>query len=95
MEYNVVHNREKNCFEAIIGDRVAGMVSYIVSADSKRIIVPHTEVSEEFEGRGIAGEMTKVLLEYVRKEGMKISPLCAYTSAYINRHPEYQDLLDK
>lgn len=95
MEYQVQHNKDANRFEAVIGDKVIGLVDYMISSDQKTMIVPHTEVNEEFEGRGIAGAMTKSLLEYVRENGIKISPLCPYTAAYISRHPEYQDLLDR
>ncbi|MDU1905517.1 MAG: GNAT family N-acetyltransferase [Dysgonomonas sp.] len=95
MEYEVKHNEKANRFEAVIGEKVIGLIDYMISSDKKLIIVPHTEVNSEFEGRGIAGEMTKVLLGYVRENNMSISPICPYTAAYITRHPEYQDLLDK
>ena len=32
-------------------------------------------------------------LDYARREGMRIIPSCPYVKAYIDRHPEYEDLV--
>lgn len=85
----VVHNAEKKRFEIQIEDQIA-MVKYVLG--SKEIIFTHTEVPEAFEGRGIAGKMAKVALEYAKVQGMRIRPMCPYIAEYIKRHPEYQSI---
>ncbi|MBY8823475.1 GNAT family N-acetyltransferase [Sphingomonas colocasiae] len=57
------------------------------------IIFTHTEVPEALQGRGFAGRLIKGALADVRDQGLKVVPLCAFVSAYLDRHPEEQDLL--
>jgi uncharacterized protein len=33
------------------------------------------------------------VLDIARAEGLKVKPLCPFAKAYIERHPEYADLL--
>lgn len=55
--------------------------------------ITHTGVPRPLEGRGIAGDLTRTALDTARREGWKVRPACSYAHAYINRHPEYQNLL--
>jgi hypothetical protein len=55
----------------------------------------HTEVDEEFSGRGLGTRLVKQALDEVRDAGGKVVPLCPLFAAYIGRHPEYQDLVDE
>lgn len=59
-----------------------------------RLIIDHTGVPEAIGGRGIAGELVKAALDYARAEGLRVVPACSYSAAYIQRHPEYADLVD-
>jgi predicted GNAT family acetyltransferase len=59
----------------------------------KKIILTHTEVPKELEGKGIGGKMIKLVLEDVEKLGLELIPLCPFTAAYIKRHPEWKRLL--
>jgi uncharacterized protein len=53
----------------------------------------HTEVPEEVEGHGIASRLIEGALADVRARGLKIAPRCAFVAAYVERHPEAQDLV--
>jgi len=59
-----------------------------------RLIIDHTGVPEAVGGRGIAGELVKAALDYARAEGLRVVPACSYSAAYVQRHPEYADLVD-
>jgi len=52
----------------------------------------HTEVPKELEGRGIGSALIRGVLDTARREGLKVKPLCPFTKAYIDKHPEYADL---
>lgn len=91
MEYKIVHNESKSRFEATINESVIGLVDYELAGGI--MTVPHTEVNTEYEGQGIAGALTKKLLEYAISNNYKIHPICPYTKAYIERHPEYSSLI--
>ena len=56
------------------------------------LIIYHTEVPREFEGRGVGSALVKGVLESARADGMKVKPLCSFVAAYMDRHPEYSDL---
>jgi predicted GNAT family acetyltransferase len=45
------------------------------------------------EGKGIASRLVKGALDDARRQGLKVVPLCSFVAAYIDRHPEEQDLL--
>ena len=92
MEYNIVNNKERSRFEAALDDEYA-IVDY--RWHNGNLAIMHTEVPKEYEGRGIAAAMVKHVLEYAKKEGLKILVYCPYTASYIKRHPEYKELVVK
>jgi predicted GNAT family acetyltransferase len=53
----------------------------------------HTEVPKELEGRGIGSALVRGLLEIARAQGLKVQAVCPFVKAYLDRHPEYADLL--
>jgi predicted GNAT family acetyltransferase len=53
----------------------------------------HTEVDPAYEGRGIGSQLAAGALAQVRAAGETIVPLCPFIKAYVQRHPEYADLL--
>jgi predicted GNAT family acetyltransferase len=53
----------------------------------------HTEVPQALEGHGYGAKLATSALDYARREGMSIIPTCPYVKAYIDRHPEYADLV--
>jgi predicted GNAT family acetyltransferase len=57
------------------------------------ITFTHTEVPPALGGRGIGSTLVKGALEAVRARGLKVKPLCPFVRGYIERHPEFQDLL--
>lgn len=91
MEYNVKHNKERKQFEIELGH--LAVVNY--TKQNGYYAITHTGVPHAFRGKGIAGILNKALLDYIREEGAKVLPLCPYTETYIERHPEYQDMVIK
>ena len=59
-----------------------------------RMVIDHTGVPEAIGGRGLAGALVRAALDYARAEGLRVVPLCSYAASYIQRHPEYADLVD-
>ena len=56
------------------------------------IIIDHTGVPPEYEGRGIAARLVNQAIADAREQGFKITPLCSYVVAQFRRHPEWADL---
>lgn len=93
MEYKIRHNIEQSRFEAIYEDELIGLVDYTLFDNTLEI--PHTEVSSQHEGKGIAGALNKAVLDYAEEKQYQVLPICSYTRMYIQRHPEYQNLTKK
>jgi uncharacterized protein len=58
-----------------------------------RITFIHTEVPRELGGRGIAGRLARHVLDYARRQGLRIIVLCPFIRAWMKKHPEYDDLV--
>ena len=86
---------EKNAAAAQYEMQVDGetaLVQYRDKGDG-RVCLIHTEVPQALEGRGIGSSLAKGVLEAVRAEGWTVVPQCTFIANYIDRHPEYQDLV--
>lgn len=59
-----------------------------------RMVIDHTGVPDAIGGRGIAGILVKAALDLARARGWRVVPACSYAAAYIQRHPEYADLIE-
>jgi hypothetical protein len=57
------------------------------------IYLTHTEVPEALEGKGIGSRIVKHALDQARASGEKVAPWCPFVRAYIDRHPEYEELV--
>jgi predicted GNAT family acetyltransferase len=53
----------------------------------------HTGVPSAIGGRGVGGDLVRTALDYARSKGLKVVPACGYAAGYIERHPEYADLV--
>ena len=88
--FAVIHNVAAKRFEVNVDGKIA-FSKYLPVAE--KMIIEHTEVPSELEGRGIAGTIVQTALEYARAQRLKVMPLCPFTASFIHRHPEYQDLV--
>lgn len=60
-----------------------------------KLALMHTEVPEESEGNGIAKALTTFAFEQAKDQHRKVMIFCPYISAYVKRHPEYNELVEK
>jgi predicted GNAT family acetyltransferase len=90
-EVQVADNPAEARYEALVDGKLAGAVFY--RERPGKLVLIHTEVAEEFEGRGVGGRLVAGALDDIRERGLSVTPLCPFASAYIERHPEYADLI--
>jgi uncharacterized protein len=91
-ELQVRHEKAARRFAARLDRRIA-YLSYD-QIDEKTLDYAHVFVPPEFRGGGVASAVTKAALDYARDSGFSVVPSCPFVSAYVRRHPEYQDLVD-
>ncbi|MEN8625309.1 GNAT family N-acetyltransferase [Psychrobacter proteolyticus] len=87
---DIVHNQAAKRFETSI-DGQTGYISYQKSAD--KLVYDHTIVPQQLGGQGVGSALVKHALDYAREQNKKVVPQCSFVASYINKHPEYQDLI--
>ncbi|WP_166211116.1 GNAT family N-acetyltransferase [Cognatiluteimonas telluris] len=87
---DIRHDAAQQRFETTV-DGVRAELDYEQRGDV--LSLTHTGVPAAIGGRGVAGALVRSALEYARSKGLKVVPSCAYAARYIERHPQYQDLL--
>ena len=87
----VTDNPGAQRYEGRVGDDLAGTVDYYLRPGV--ITVVHTEVAAGFAGEGVGSVLVAGMLDDIRARGLKIVPMCPFTRGYIERHPEYADLV--
>lgn len=91
MKYQVINNEARNRFEVELNGEYA-FIDYKMQAEDV-IALNHTEVPESMEGQGIASVLAEHVFEYIKANHMKVKPYCSFIKVYLQRHPEYNELL--
>lgn len=58
-----------------------------------RLSVLHTEIGEQFGGRGYGGVLARGVLDDARARGLAVLPFCPFVRGWVGKHPEYADLV--
>jgi uncharacterized protein len=82
---NVIDNTGASRFELREDGRLAELV-YRSRGD--RLVLVHTEVPVELEGRGIGGRLVTAAVDRAVREGLTLVPLCPFARGWLERHPE-------
>lgn len=64
-----------------------------IDRDGRRVFT-HTEVDEDYEGRGLATILIGEALQDTRDAGLRIVAKCPMVAAYLDKHGEYKDIVD-
>jgi predicted GNAT family acetyltransferase len=86
----IVNNTTHHRYELAVEGHLAA--TYYEIADGV-ITFTHTEVPPELGGKGVGSKLIKGALDQVRAEGLKVIAQCPFVKAYIDKHPDYADLL--
>jgi predicted GNAT family acetyltransferase len=92
METRVTDNPQYGRYEVRVDGELAGFTLYRDRGED-RISLTHTEVFDEFEGRGVGSALVAGTLDDLRSNGLAVLPVCPFVRAYIRDHPEYLDLV--
>ncbi|MES1972636.1 MAG: GNAT family N-acetyltransferase [Pseudomonadota bacterium] len=90
MSEDVHDNPARHRFELVV-DRHLAFSEYTL--DGPVITFTHTIVPPALEGKGVGSRLVSGALGQVRACGLKVIPVCSFVRGYIERHPEWQDLL--
>ena len=68
------------------------MMTFVFAGEDK-IIIDHTEVNPENEGKGFGKKMVTKAVEFAREKGIKIVPLCPFVKSFFDKTSEFRDVL--
>lgn len=87
----VVDSFEESRYEVRLGGDVAGVLHY--RRHDGRVELTRTEIDQAFEGRGLAGRLASAAFADARARSTPVQVSCPFVTGYVERHPEYADLL--
>lgn len=88
---DVRRNDDVGRYEIWLDGGMVGLTQFRVRPDGV-LVFPHTEVSEDHRGQGLAGQLIGGALDDVRERGEMIIAQCPAVAGFIGDHPGYADL---
>ena len=88
----VVDVPEKHRFEVHLDGELAGFAQY--RDEDGHFVFTHTEIDDAFEGQGLGSALARGALDEMRERGVRIVPRCPFIASWIERHPDYADVVD-
>ena len=82
---DVIDNAERSRFELYADGELAELV-YRRYGD--RLVLVHTGVPLELEGRGIGGRLVTAAIDRAVRDRLTLVPLCPFARDWLERHPE-------
>lgn len=91
-DIEVRNNPDSSRYEAWLDGALAGFAEYRLRGET--VVFTHTEVGDEFEGKGIGGALARGALDDVRAGGgHDVVPQCPFIKGWIEKHPDYESLV--
>lgn len=91
-EIKLEFNDKKGQFTILIDGEIQGLMTFVFAGENK-IIIDHTEVFPENEGKGLGKKLVAKAVETAREKNWKVIPLCPFAKKVIDKTPEFQDIL--
>jgi uncharacterized protein len=92
MTVEVAANADLSRYEIHVDGELAGFTQFVPDGDT--LVFPHTEIDGTFAGQGLAKRLIAGALDDVRAQGgRKVVPLCPFVKSFIDKNPDYQDLV--
>lgn len=94
MEILVQENASKGFAIAQENGKQVGMMTYSIAGE-ELIIIDHTDVDPQFNGKGVGKQMLMKIVEMARAKNIKIIPLCPFAASMFKKVEDINDVLKK
>lgn len=85
-------NEKKGYFYLKVNNSIVAKMTFVF-AEPRKIIIDHTEVNPEYNGKGFGKKMVEKAVLFAREKNLKILPLCPFAKKVLDKIPEYSDVL--
>ena len=92
MEIHLKDDGSKGFARAKENDKQAGEMTYSI-AGTELIIIDHTEVNPEYNGKGVGKQLLYKIVEMARDKNIKIIPLCPFAASIFKKDADIKDVL--
>lgn len=91
----VVKNLDRERYELFTDETPGEFIGFLAYQviDEDTVELQHTIISEDFSRRGFARTLVTQVLDLIRTDGSSIVPTCSYVQDYLERFPQYGDLV--
>jgi len=83
VDMTITNNSSIGRFE-IKHEKCMALLEYEVTGN--QMILVHTEVPKELEGKGLGGKLVKFALEHAKENNLGVVAQCEFAQSYIERH---------
>lgn len=81
----------RNRYEMREDGELLGFADYELA--DRSLVLPHTEIDSARSGRGLGAALVRYVLDDARKRELSVIPYCSFVRDYLDRHPEYRELV--
>lgn len=89
----VTVTKEADRFIVGVNGKAVGLTAF-AERDGQRVFF-HTEVEDAYGGRGLGTVLIAEALAITRADGLRIVAVCPMVAAYVKKHHDFDDILDK
>ena len=91
MELEFADNPAEHRYEVRADGAVLGLAAYRLRPGL--IAFTHTQIDPRLEGHGAGSQLARTALDDAREKELAVLPFCPFISGWIERHPEYTELV--
>ena len=83
----------KGLFYVEVDGNILAEMVYTMASPTK-MIIEHTEVSDELKGKNVGYRLVTTAVDYARQHNIKIIPLCPFAKSVFDRKVDLRDVLE-
>jgi predicted GNAT family acetyltransferase len=91
VQIDVADNPEQSRYEITVDGEQAGFAEYHLHGGELALI--HTKIDERFGGQGLGSKLAEGALDDARSRGLAVLPYCPFIRTWLQRHPDYVELV--
>jgi predicted GNAT family acetyltransferase len=89
----IQHDEANQKYDAMLPDgTLVGLLVYEYSGH--RMVLTHAAIQDDWRHRGFGYQLISTVLNDVRGRGEQVTIICPVVRDFVDRHPEYSDVVD-